>query len=214
MCSSGGSIQLPGVATRRSGAISIVASSSFATRAINRAWRPRRCRTSASPARPTSRADSRPGERPGFPSSGPGTLIEIAEGNPPRHHRPGSSAHPTDDFDHQDRLPWLADPTRPGAGWNREGTAARPADQAAAPPLLDTVVSGDACDTTAADDEEERRGRLLLLGKGAVLARRFDRPLAAESDEQRQSRRREPSCRVQAKATARLPWLRSRVDGV
>jgi hypothetical protein len=117
MCSSGGSIQLPGVATRRSGAISIVASSSFATRAINRAWRPRRCRTSASPARPTSRADSRPGERPGFPSSGPGTLIEIAKGNPPRHRRPGSSARPTDDFDHQDRSPWLADPTRQGAGW-------------------------------------------------------------------------------------------------
>jgi hypothetical protein len=40
--------------------------------------------------------------------------------------------------------------------------------------------------TTATDDEEERRGRLLLLGKGAVLAHRFDRPLAAESDEDRQ----------------------------
>ena len=36
---------------------------------------------------------------------------------------------------------------------------------------------------TALDDEEKRRGRLLLLGKGAVLAHRFDRPLAAESDE-------------------------------
>jgi hypothetical protein len=36
------------------------------------------------------------------------------------------------------------------------------------------------------DDKEERRGRLLLLGKGAVLALRFDRPLAAESDEDRQ----------------------------
>ena len=39
---------------------------------------------------------------------------------------------------------------------------------------------------TALDDEEKRRGRLLLLGKGAVLAHRFDRPLAAESDEQEQ----------------------------
>jgi hypothetical protein len=33
------------------------------------------------------------------------------------------------------------------------------------------------------DDEEERRVRLLLLGKAAVLARRFERPLAAEMDD-------------------------------
>jgi hypothetical protein len=33
------------------------------------------------------------------------------------------------------------------------------------------------------------RGRLLLLGKGAVLAHRFDHPLAAESDDQQQRRR-------------------------
>jgi hypothetical protein len=29
------------------------------------------------------------------------------------------------------------------------------------------------------DDEEERRGRLLLLGKGAVLAHRFERSFPA-----------------------------------
>jgi hypothetical protein len=33
------------------------------------------------------------------------------------------------------------------------------------------------------DDDQERRGRLLLLGKGAVLAHRLARPLAAESDD-------------------------------
>ena len=38
----------------------------------------------------------------------------------------------------------------------------------------------------AADDEEERRVRLLLLGKAAVLAHRFERPLAAEMDEYEQ----------------------------
>jgi hypothetical protein len=32
------------------------------------------------------------------------------------------------------------------------------------------------------DDDQERRVRLLLLGKGAVLTHRFDRPLA-EMDE-------------------------------
>ena len=37
------------------------------------------------------------------------------------------------------------------------------------------------------DDDQERRGRLLLLGKGAVLAHRLARPLAAESDESEQS---------------------------
>ena len=36
------------------------------------------------------------------------------------------------------------------------------------------------------DDEQERRVRLLLLGKGAVLAHRFERPLAAELDEYEQ----------------------------
>jgi hypothetical protein len=37
--------------------------------------------------------------------------------------------------------------------------------------------------TLAKDDEEERRVRLLLLGKAAVLAHRYERPLAAEMDE-------------------------------
>ena len=36
------------------------------------------------------------------------------------------------------------------------------------------------------DDDRERRGRVLLLGKGAVLAHRLARPLAAESDETEQ----------------------------
>jgi hypothetical protein len=36
------------------------------------------------------------------------------------------------------------------------------------------------------DDEQERRVRLLLLGKGAVLVHRFERPLAAEMDEVQQ----------------------------
>jgi hypothetical protein len=36
------------------------------------------------------------------------------------------------------------------------------------------------------DDQRERRGRLLLLGKGAVLAHRSARPLSAESDEYEQ----------------------------
>jgi hypothetical protein len=43
--------------------------------------------------------------------------------------------------------------------------------------------------TTALDDEEERRVRLLLLGKAAVLTHRYERPLAAEMDDDQQSRR-------------------------
>ena len=39
----------------------------------------------------------------------------------------------------------------------------------------------------APDDEQERSVRLLLLGEGAVLAHRFDRPLAAEMDDDQQS---------------------------
>jgi hypothetical protein len=39
----------------------------------------------------------------------------------------------------------------------------------------------------ARDDEQARRVKLLLLGKGAVLVRRFDCPLAAEMDESEQS---------------------------
>jgi hypothetical protein len=37
--------------------------------------------------------------------------------------------------------------------------------------------------TPARDGEQARGLRLLLLGKGAVLAHRFERPLAAELDE-------------------------------
>jgi hypothetical protein len=44
---------------------------------------------------------------------------------------------------------------------------------------------------TAQDDEQARRFRLLLLGKGAVSARRLERPFAAGMDEKRQSA---PTC--------------------
>jgi hypothetical protein len=42
--------------------------------------------------------------------------------------------------------------------------------------------------TLAVDDDQERRMRLLLLAKGAVLARRFESPLAAPLDDE-QARR-------------------------
>ena len=45
--------------------------------------------------------------------------------------------------------------------------------------------------TPARDDEQARRARLLLLGKGAVLAHRFDHRLTAGLDESEQSARRE-----------------------
>jgi hypothetical protein len=53
-------------------------------------------------------------------------------------------------------------------------------------------------ETLARDDDQERKLRLLLLGKGAVLAHRFERPLAAEMDESEQGldrlgRRRGPA---------------------
>src|SRR5215207_8182247 len=44
------------------------------------------------------------------------------------------------------------------------------------------------CDSL--DDEEERRVTLLLLGKAAVLAHRYERPLAAELDDERERRSR------------------------
>ena len=44
-------------------------------------------------------------------------------------------------------------------------------------------VSVRCCETPAVDDDQERRVRLLFLGKGAVLAHRLPRPLAAESDD-------------------------------
>src|SRR3712207_2918250 len=43
------------------------------------------------------------------------------------------------------------------------------------------------------DDEQERRARRLLLGKGAVLAHRLAHALAAESDDDEQSGRRDPA---------------------
>ena len=46
------------------------------------------------------------------------------------------------------------------------------------------------CQTLVPQDEHERRVRLLLLSKAAVLAHRFDRPLAAELDEYEQRRTR------------------------
>jgi hypothetical protein len=45
-------------------------------------------------------------------------------------------------------------------------------------------------ETPALDDDQERRARLLLLAKGAVLAHRLARPVAAESDEKRLPARR------------------------
>jgi hypothetical protein len=39
----------------------------------------------------------------------------------------------------------------------------------------------------ASDEEQERTVGLLLLGKGAVFAHRFDRPLAVEMDDSQQS---------------------------
>jgi hypothetical protein len=45
-------------------------------------------------------------------------------------------------------------------------------------------------ETTAPDEDQARSGRLLLLEKGAVLAHRLARPLAAESDDDEQSARR------------------------
>jgi hypothetical protein len=41
-------------------------------------------------------------------------------------------------------------------------------------------------DTLGTDDEQARGLRLLLLGKGADLAHRFERPLTAEMDDQRE----------------------------
>jgi hypothetical protein len=48
------------------------------------------------------------------------------------------------------------------------------------------TVSAGAHLAVGKDDEEERRVRLLLLGKAAVLAHRYERPLAAEMDESQQ----------------------------
>jgi hypothetical protein len=49
------------------------------------------------------------------------------------------------------------------------------------------AVSVAALRAPARDDEEERRVRLLLLGKAAVLAQRYERPRATEMDDDQQS---------------------------
>ena len=51
---------------------------------------------------------------------------------------------------------------------------------------IDAGVSCPAPDALAPDDEQARGLRLLLLGKGAVFAHRFERSLTAEMDEQEQ----------------------------
>jgi hypothetical protein len=90
---------------------------------------------------------------------------------------------------------------------------------------VDAVVSVERVRTPAPDDDQERRVRLLLLGKGAVLAHRFERLLAAELDEERKygvpagTPRVRHSFRVNAAWVAALdaPWtsqghaLRARV---
>jgi hypothetical protein len=48
---------------------------------------------------------------------------------------------------------------------------------------LEASVYRDAGETPAQDDEEERRVGLLLLGKGAVSAHRFDWPRVAGLDD-------------------------------
>jgi len=51
---------------------------------------------------------------------------------------------------------------------------------------------------TPALDEDQAHARLVLLGKGAILAPRLARPLAAESDEMQQS---------ELAAAGHQPWL-------
>jgi hypothetical protein len=63
--------------------------------------------------------------------------------------------------------------------------------------------------TLALDDEHARRVRLLLLGKGAVLAHRFDLRLAAELDEREQPPQSRAS-RSSAAALATSGRLRAR----
>jgi hypothetical protein len=58
-----------------------------------------------------------------------------------------------------------------------------------APAVGRTQASPAAPRAVAADDDQERSGRLLLLGKGAVLADRLARPLAAESDDEEEPAR-------------------------
>jgi hypothetical protein len=53
--------------------------------------------------------------------------------------------------------------------------------------VRDATVSARLQRTPAPDEEQERTVGLLLLGKGAVLAHGFDRPLTAEMDDNQQS---------------------------
>jgi hypothetical protein len=71
----------------------------------------------------------------------------------------------------------------------RAGSASSGACSARAKLLirLKAVVCADAGEKPAGDDEQARRVRLPLLGKGAVVAHRFDQPLAAEMDDDQQS---------------------------
>jgi hypothetical protein len=62
------------------------------------------------------------------------------------------------------------------------------------------------------DEDQARSGRLLLLGKGAVLAHRLARALAAESDESEQSPRREAGDPVRC-CHARVRRCRGRSRG-
>ena len=59
---------------------------------------------------------------------------------------------------------------------------------------------------TAVDDEQERRARLPLLGKGAVLAHRFDHPLATAMDEGQEPRQAPASTALPCNATALAGW--------
>jgi hypothetical protein len=63
-------------------------------------------------------------------------------------------------------------------------------------------VSATERQTLPQDDQQARRVRLLLLSKAAVLAHRFERPLAAELDDQEQRGAR-PQLRDRAIATRR-----------
>jgi hypothetical protein len=65
-------------------------------------------------------------------------------------------------------------------------TAARRARWRSAPTVASSVPRRARAAHRYPDDDQERSGRLLLLGKGAVSAHRFDCPLAAEMDESRQ----------------------------
>jgi hypothetical protein len=69
----------------------------------------------------------------------------------------------------------------PGLNHIRAATSARPASPARAQAtIVEDLVP-------ARDEEQERTVGLLLLGKGAVVAHVFGRPLAVEMDDDQQS---------------------------